>query len=131
MASPAETPSAGSRPRVVVVGVAGASGSGKSTLADYLAFHFGSAESVIDLDEYFIMHKATKFVAKSGASFMNIEYPRHVDFGQLCSRVKQVAAKLGKSSASGVQLVVVEGFLLCSNAELVSLLDVIIMLRGK
>lgn len=104
-----------------VVAVAGASCAGKTTLADLLAKEYGEGRNVVVLhqDDYYF----------DGVT--DWETPSSIDFGRLVRDVDRLKDqhKLNNDSDSSSPSVIVEGFLLFSNAELWGRFDVVLFLE--
>ena len=105
--------------------ISGPSGCGKSTLADTLSVCMraeGYSITVIHQDSYFLGPKPTSYWTQP-----NKEHPGVVDM----SGLRAAVADAHRSTSSSASLVLVEGFLLLQDAEIMAMVDGVLFLHAS
>lgn len=102
----------------IVIGICGATRSGKTSVSDLLGSHFQiPSHCILHQDKFWLPIPERPKVKINGKLRANMEVPSSVDWQSLMSRLRSLI----RSDSSHV--IVIEGFLLYTNKELMGLID--------
>ena len=120
----------------IMIGIAGGTGSGKSTLADTLLQTFGEKAVLVRQDDYY---KDLDFMAEEERAKQNFDHPNAIDFSLLYDHLVQLknnapievpiynfchhAREVTTHTINPAEIIIVEGILLFSIAEIRELFD--------
>ncbi len=123
---------------MLIIGIGGGTGSGKTTVVEQIVSHFPDGEvAVISQDSYY---KDLSHLTKEERTKVNFDHPNAIDFPLLCDHLRELRA--GRSVlqpvysfvehnrtketvlTSPTQVLVVEGILILTDAQIRELFDI-------
>ncbi|RMB63926.1 uridine kinase [Dokdonia sinensis] len=123
---------------MLIIGIGGGTGSGKTTVVEQIISHFPDGEvAVISQDSYY---KDLSHLTKEERTKVNFDHPNAIDFPLLCDHLRELRA--GRSVlqpvysfvehnrtnetvlTSPTQVLVVEGILILTDAQIRELFDI-------
>lgn len=113
---------------IVTVAITGPSGSGKSTLSDVLAKCLGSASVTVHQDHFFLGPKPKSYWDQIEQG-ENKDHPGAVNWPALREAFASAVASLREKSETGrPKILLIEGFLLLQDVEIMSYVDAVVFL---